>query len=250
MTLDLVLQRNVLQRNGAHQPVSFEVRRIINAGFTGRDRAAVQRHIQELRSHGVPCPERTPVLYPKLAHLITTADEIEVLGPGTSGEAEFVLLVETARVLVATGSDHTDRELEKTTIEKSKLVCPNVISTEVWDLADVREGWDDLVLRSHVTARGTRTLYQEGRLAGMLAPDDLISLVRNRLTGDLAGTAIYSGTLALRGGELICGERFEVELRDERRGRALRCDYRVTPVAWLSEYRARESTEGDVKWRS
>lgn len=230
MTLELLLQRD-----GKREPVSFAVRRIINAGFTGRDQAAVQRHIQELRSHGVPCPERTPVLYPKLAHLITTGADIEVLGPATSGEAEFVLLVGAERVLVAAGSDHTDRELEKTTIEKSKLVCPNVISTEVWDLADVREGWDDLVLRSHVTARGTRTLYQEGRLAGMLAPDGLIALVRSRMKGDLAGTAIYSGTLALLGGELIWGERFEVELRDERRGRALRCDYRVTPIAWIKE---------------
>lgn len=228
MTLDLTLQRN-----GTREPLRFEVRRIINAGFTGRDRAAVQRHIEELRSHGVPCPDRTPVLYPKPARLITTAAELEVLGPATSGEAEFVLLAGPDRVLVGAGSDHTDRDLEKTTIEKAKLVCPNVLSAEVWDLAEIREGWDDLLLRSYVTAGGKRTLYQEGRLAGMLTPADLLALVRDRMKGDLAGTAIYSGTLALLGGQLICGERFEVELQDERRGRALRCDYRLTPIAWL-----------------
>ncbi len=223
----------ILQRDGKREPVRFEVRRIVNAGFTGRDQAAVQRHIKELKAHGVPCPDQTPVLYPKLARLITTAAEIDVVGSGTSGEGEFVLLVEPNRILVAAGSDHTDRDLEKTTIEKSKLVCPNVLSPEVWDLVDARAGWDDLVLRSYATAGGKRTLYQEGRLAEMMTPDDLITLVRERTDGDLIGTAIYSGTLALLSGELICGERFEVELSDERRGRLLRCDYRVTPIAWI-----------------
>jgi hypothetical protein len=134
----------ILQREGRRAPVRFEVCRVINAGFTGRDQDAVRRHVEELRSHGVPCPDRTPALYPKFAPLITKAAEIEVLGPHTSGEAEFVLLVAPDRVFVGAGSDHTDRELEKTTIEKAKLLCPNVLSVEVWDLADVREGWDDL----------------------------------------------------------------------------------------------------------
>jgi hypothetical protein len=62
-----------------------------------------------------------------------------------------------------------------------------------------------------------------------MTPDDLLALVRDRTKGEVIGTVMYSGTLALLGGPLICGERFEVELRDERRGRALRCDYRVTP---------------------
>lgn len=227
-TLDLRLRQN-----GRTAPVRFEVRRIINAGFTGRDQAAVRRHIAELKAHGVPCPDRTPVLYPKMAHLLTAAPEIEVLGEETSGEAEFVLLPAPDRILVAAGSDHTDRGLERITIEKAKLVAQNVISTDVWDLADMRDVWDDLVLRSHVTAGGERTLYQQGRLAEMMAPDDLLALIRRRVDGELAGTVIYSGTLALLGGTLMCGERFEVELRDDRRGRALRCDYRVTPIRWM-----------------
>lgn len=228
MILDLTLHRG-----GQPEPVSFDVRRVIVAGFTGRDQDAVRAHLDELRRHGVPCPDRTPVLYQKFSHLLTTAGEIEVLGPDTSGEAEFVLLVGRDRVLVAAGSDHTDRELEKQTIEKSKLVCPGVLSREAWDLGDVRAGWDEIVLRSHQTAGGRRALYQEGRLAAMMSPDALLDLVQARVTGDLAGTAIYSGTLAALGGELICGERFEAELVDERRGRTLCCDYRVTPIAWV-----------------
>jgi len=219
-----------LQRDGKREPARFEVRRIINAGFTGRDQAAVQRHIQELKAHGVPCPDLTPVLYPKPPHLITTAAEIQVLGHGTSGEGEFVLLVGPDRILVAAGSDHTDRDLEKATIEKAKLVCPNVLSPEAWDLDELRKEWDEIVLRSYSTAEGERALYQEGRLAEMMTPDDLIALVRERTEGELAGTVIYSGTLALLGGHLVCGERFEVELVDERRDRRLRCEYRVVPL--------------------
>lgn len=222
-----------LSRDGRREPLRFEVRRLINAGFTGRDRAAVEAHLEELRHHGVPCPDRTPVLYPKMAGLLTTADEVEVIGPDTSGEAEFVLLLESGRVLVAAGSDHTDRELEKSTIEKAKVVCPNVLSSEVWDLADVRGTWDELALRSWVTAGGRRTLYQEGRLSQMMTPEDLIALVKERAGGG-PGTVIFSGTLALLGGKLICGERFEVELADERRGRALRCAYAVRPLGGVT----------------
>jgi len=223
----------VLRRDGAAEPVRFRVRRLINAGFTGRDQAAVRRHVEELRAHGVPCPERTPVLYPKPPHLVTTSGEIEVLGECTSGEGEFVLLVEADRVLVGCGSDHTDRDLETLTIEKAKLVCPNVLSPEVWALEDVREGWDALRLRSHVTAGGHRRLYQDGHLAELMTPDDLLALVRGRTVGDLAGSVIFSGTLPLLAGSVVAGERFEVELADERRGRGLRCAYRVTPLAWL-----------------
>jgi hypothetical protein len=222
-----------LERPAGRERVEFLVRRIVNAGFTGRDQAAVRRHVEELRAHGVPCPDRTPVLYPKPAHLITTAAEIEVLGPTTSGEAEFVLLVDGDRVFVAAGSDHTDRDLETVSIEKAKGVCPNVLSRQVWDLADLRDGWDDLVLRSYVTAAGRRTRYQEGRLAQLLRPEDLLALVRQRAPGDLDGTLVYSGTVELIGGQFVHGERFEVELRDERRARSLRCEYRVAPVAGL-----------------
>jgi hypothetical protein len=219
-----------LVRDGRREPVTYEVRRLVNAGFTGRDRAAVEAHLEELRHHGVPCPDEVPTLYPKMANLLTTGDEVEVIGPDTSGEAEFVLLIDRGRVLVACGSDHTDRELEKTTIEKAKVVCPSVLSREVWDLADVRPGWDDLLLRSWTTKDGRRTLYQEGRLAQMMTPEDLIALVKARGGAD-PGTAIFSGTFAVIGGTLICGERFEVELTDEKKGRALRCDYRVRPIA-------------------
>ncbi len=225
----------VLHAGGEVSPVSLDVRRLINAGYTGRDQAAVRHHIEELKAHGIPAPEGTPVLFPKPAGLLTQGPTIDVLGGTTSGEAEFVLLVAGGRVLVAAGSDHTDRELEKVSIEKAKMMCPNVISRDVWDLAEVRDGWDEIVLRGHATARGRRVLYQEARLAGMMTPEDLMALAKGRTDGDLEGLALFSGTVPMLGGELVFGERFEVELVDARRGRTLRCDYRITPLAYLKE---------------
>ena len=224
-----------LNAGGRSAPVSLDIRRLINAGYTGRDQAAVRHHIEELRAHGVPAPASTPTLCAKPASLITQDPTIEVLGGQTSGEAEFVLLISGGRVLVAAGSDHTDRKLEKVSIEKAKMMCPNVISHEAWDLAEVQHGWDDMVLRGHVTAGGRRVLYQEARLGQMMTPEDLLALAKSRTDGDLEGLALFSGTVAMLGGEMIFGERFEVELVDARRGRALRCDYRIAPLSYLKD---------------
>ncbi len=224
-----------LHAAGKVMPVSVEVWRLINAGYTGRDQAAVRHHIEELKAHGIPAPDSTPVLFPKPASLLTQGSIIEVLGGQTSGEAEFVLLVAGGRVLVAAGSDHTDRELEKVSIEKAKMMCPNVLSRELWDLAEVRDGWDEIVLRGYATARGRRVLYQEARLAGMMTPEDLMALAKDRTDGDLEGLALFSGTVPMLGSEMIFGDRFEVELVDARRGRTLRCDYRIAPLSFLKD---------------
>src|SRR5574341_1102958 len=134
-----------LHAGGRSAPVSLDIRRLINAGYTGRDQAAVRHHIEELKAHDIPAPASTPTMYAKPACLLTQGPTIEVLGGQTSGEAEFVLLISAERVLVAAGSDHTDRELEKVSIEKAKMMCPNVISRDAWDLAEVRDGWDEIV---------------------------------------------------------------------------------------------------------
>jgi hypothetical protein len=224
-----------LHARGDASPVAFEVRRLINAGYTGRNQEAVRHHIEELKAHGIPAPASTPAMYAKPAALLSQGPDIEVLGDRTSGEAEFVLLIGGGRVLVAAGSDHTDRELEKASIEKAKMVCPNVISRDVWDLAEVRDGWDEIMLRGYATAGGRRVLYQETRLAAMMAADDLMALARTRSDGDLEGLALFSGTVAMIGGDILCGDRFEVELEDGRRGRAIRCDYRIAPLRYLQD---------------
>ena len=94
----------------------FPVRRVVNAGYVGRDRAVVEAHIEEMRHLGIPAPTSVPVFFALTSDNVTTADEIEVIGPGTSGEVEYVLLLHEDEVFVGVGSDHTDRALEGASI--------------------------------------------------------------------------------------------------------------------------------------
>src|SRR5215218_6040179 len=112
---------------GSDQPLAFEARRLLIAGYTGRDQAAVARHVAELREHGIPAPARTPALYALAPDRLTTATPVAVVGSQTSGEAEFVLIVSRGVLYVGVGSDHTDRDLERLSVPRSKQVCPKPI---------------------------------------------------------------------------------------------------------------------------
>jgi len=68
----------------------FPIAELVIAGWTGRDEAALRKHIEELEAIGVKPPKTTPIFYRVAASLLTFADEIQVSGPDTSGEVEFV----------------------------------------------------------------------------------------------------------------------------------------------------------------
>ena len=89
-------------------PLIFTVRRMVNAGYVGRNREAVQAHIDEMLREGIPAPASVPMLFPMPVDNVTTAASIEVFGEQTSGEIEFVLLLAGDEMYVAVGSDHTD----------------------------------------------------------------------------------------------------------------------------------------------
>jgi hypothetical protein len=72
--------------------VMFDVEHLILAGWTGRDEAAVREHMAELAHYGVPPPSTFPLLYRVSASLVSQTDRLEVLGPHTSGEIEFVIV--------------------------------------------------------------------------------------------------------------------------------------------------------------
>src|SRR5262249_18271568 len=131
-------------------PLRFVVRRVVNAGYVGRDQAAVRAHIDELAREGIPPPRPVPDFFLVGADRLTTKDQIEVLGKETSGEVEYVLLLDQGEVYVGVGSDHTDRALEQHSLTRSKQICSNVLSSQVWRYRDVKDRWDDLLLQSWV----------------------------------------------------------------------------------------------------
>ena len=222
---------------GREEEIFFQIRRMVNAGYTGRNQEAVRHHIEELKKEGIPAPESTPTAYEVISKLVYFDPEIEVIGNKTSGEAEFVLLCSGQEVYVGVGSDHTDRELESVSIIKSKQVSPNVMAGRVWRLKDVRQGWDKMILRSWVvTDRGEKVLYQEAPLSIMMTPEDLMSFVKNK-TADkrLGGVVIYSGTIPLLLEKPNYNNYFEVELYNPYNGKKLNCAYKIHALNYLME---------------
>jgi hypothetical protein len=209
------------------QPAHVAVENAVIAGWTGRDAAAVEKHIKELEVLGVKRPATTPIFYRVAAARLTTESSIEVLGDRSSGEVEFVLLRTAGALWVGTGSDHTDREVEAYGVSVSKQMCEKPIAATFWRFDDVAAHWDRLILRSHALIGGERVLYQEGSVAAMRHPEDLIA--RYASSGLSDGTLMFCGTLAVHGG-LRPGSRFEFELEDPVRGRAIRHGYDVVSL--------------------
>jgi hypothetical protein len=194
----------------------FEPTQLIIAGWTGRDEAALRKHIRELEEIGVKPPKTTPIFYRVAASLFTYGDEIQVSGPDTSGEVEFVLM-QGKELRVAVGSDHTDRKAETIGVSLSKQLCAKPVSSESWRYDEVKPHWEKLVLRAWADG----ALYQEGPVSTMRSPEDLLQ--RHALK---PGWAMFGGTLAAKGG-IRPAERFAMELEDPVLERKLRHEYRV-----------------------
>jgi hypothetical protein len=200
---------------------------VILGGYSARDPEDRQRHIGELNAIGIEPPATVPAFWRVARHLVTTADEIEVQGTQTSGEAEFALIAAGRRTWVTVASDQTDRELERVSIPRSKQLCPKVLGTDVVPLADVRSVWDEIELSSDVSADGMTWIpYQRATLADLADPE---TLLRGSGLGDSPsdGTILLSGTVPLVDGVTRFLPHFRASLVVPNRGIALRIAYRV-----------------------
>ncbi len=235
---------------------------LILAGWTGRDRAAVEAHIAELAELGIAGPATTPIFYRVAAARLTRAECIQVAGGATSGEAEFVLVQNEGRLWVGAGSDQTDREIEAVGITVSKQLCDKPLAGALWPMAEVAGHWDRLVVRSWAVDEGRRVLYQEAELASILSPAELMAgysggqatlpgfvdgqtALAGLVDGQAALAGLVDGQTALADGTAMFGgtppaiggvrpaERFEFELDDPVLGRKLEHGYdiEVLPVA-------------------
>jgi len=204
--------------------VELDLRDVVLAGYTGRDQEAVQRHVEELAEHGVPAPRRVPAFYRVTPDLVAVTDRISVLGGETSGEGEFILFGVDGAQFVGVASDHTDRAVERDDVAKSKQLCRKVVGGRVWRLADIGPHWSHVMLRSY--ADGATRPYQEGPVASLLDPKEILRRVEARIGRDLEGVLVFSGTIPLAG-ELTYASRFRVELVDELHAMRLETEYTV-----------------------
>lgn len=212
-----------------HEPVP--IRQAVIAGWTGRDQAALEKHIRELEELGVARPATTPIFYRVAASRITTGTAIEAAGADSSGEVEFVLVRHGGKLYVGVGSDHTDRKVEAYNVTVSKQMCEKPVAPELWALDDVAAHWDQIVLRSWACEAGTKTLYQEGSVAAMRAPQELIALYAGA-AGLTDGTLMFCGTLAAKGG-IRPAPRFEFEIEDPVRGLRIGHGYDIAALPVL-----------------
>ena len=201
--------------------MAFLPAELVIAGWTGRDEAALKKHIRELEALGVKPPRTTPIFYRVSAALFTYANEIQVSGPDTSGEVEFVLLQTKDGLRVAVGSDHTDRKAETIGVTLSKQLCAKPVSAESWAYEEVQPHWSRLVLRSIIEEKGKRILYQEGTVDAMRSPEDLLGRYPLK-----ANQAMFCGTFAAKGG-IRPSTRFEMELEDPVLKRRLSHQYAI-----------------------
>lgn len=199
--------------------IDAPIHHLFVAGWTGRDPAAVQHHIDELAELGVAPPSTTPLFYRVSRSLLTQASEIDVLGTATSGEAEPLLLRLNGTLWLGLASDHTDRELEATSVAASKQACPKPCAAQLWPFASVQDHLDQLHLRSWIHENGDWVPYQDGPLAAILP---LTTLLDKSGLGD--NSAMLCGTLPALGG-VRAATQFRAELHDPVLNRTLTLAY-------------------------
>jgi hypothetical protein len=217
---------------GAVEKIDVEIGSLVIAGWTGRDVAALEHHIEELKALGVMPPSKVPIYYRVAAHLLTQAPHVQVLGGDSSGEVEPVLIAAAGRLWVTIGADHTDRKVESYGIAVSKQMCAKPIGTVAWRFEEVEPHWDRLMLRSFVTEAGKRVMYQEGPLARIREPRGLIG----GWTGNPRlpeGVAMFLGTMPAIGA-IRSSSTFEMELEDPVLQRKIMHAYHVESLPIVS----------------
>ena len=217
--------------------IAVDPRRLVVAGWTARDRAAVEHHIEELAVLGVPRPSSVPLYYRLSTSLLTQADAIEALGEHSSGEAEPVLVRHDGRWWLTVGSDHTDRAAEAYSVAASKQMCAKPVAAAAWLWDDVADRADALLLRSEVCENGRWTTYQEGSLASLTRLADLIA----GLPADVPvedGLVLFCGTLGAipdgQGKGVRPAAAMRIGIVDPATGRRLSHSYRVAALPMVA----------------
>jgi hypothetical protein len=200
--------------------------RVVIAGYTGRNAAAVAEHIAELAAVGIAPPASVPAFYEMDHRLLTTAPMIEVDGAFTSGEVEPVLVRHGGRYFLGVGSDHTDRDVERIDVAKSKAMCGKPLSSSVIALpADLDQlDWDAISLESYVDG----TLYQSGTLAALRTPADVLGrlIAVKGDVGEETDLVVFGGTLPLLNGTFLAGKSFSCSMTI-RPGTVLDLEYHI-----------------------
>lgn len=206
---------------------------LILAGWTGRDQADVQHHIDELAALGIPGPSRTPIYYRTSVDHVSQTERLQVLGPDTSGEIEYVLLSFPDGLWFTVGSDQTDRKAETMGIALSKQLAGKVFAREAWRLDEHLPHWDALRLTAHATIDGKKVVYQDTAMSAIRPPLQLIELYTGGKKTLPVGTIMMSGTPPAIGG-IRPAARFDMTLADPASGASISHGYEINVLPVVS----------------
>jgi uncharacterized protein DUF2848 len=213
------------------EPRTISLQQVVIAGWTGRDTAALNRHIAELQKLGVKPPTKVPCFFRASVNVVSTQTDLQYVGEDGTGEIEFFVVSQADGLWVGVGSEHTDRKVESYSIPVSKQLCQKAVAPELWRYEEVKDHWDKLILRAHILEKGRRTLYQEGPLSDIRRPDELISTYTGGSPQLQPGTLMFGGTFSALGGVRPAPE-FHMELEDPVRRRKITHHYRIHSIPW------------------
>jgi hypothetical protein len=215
-----------IDAGAASRSVDVEFTNLVVAGWAGRDLAAIEHHIEELAAIGVARPSAIPLYYRVAAGLIDQSERVQMVGDASSGEVEVFIFTLDGELHLAVASDHTDRKLEAHSVALSKQLCAKPLGHTAWRFRDVVDHWDDLVIRSHIQENGRQVLYQDGPLAKLRNPIDLVTGYTGGSPLLPDGTGMLCGTVGAIGG-IRPSPSFVMELDDPHTGRSLRHGYEI-----------------------
>lgn len=208
--------------------ITLAISKVVVAGWTGRDMEAVQHHIDELAELGISPPSQVPLYYRVSNALLTQSPTIEVLGEGSSGEVEPLLVRSNGKTYFGLASDHTDRDLEEHSVAASKQACAKPVCAELWDFDHIKDYLDDLTLKCWIEEEGREVLYQEGQLSGIRPLAELCDGA-----GFDDGTAMLCGTFAAIGG-VRPAKAYRMALSDPTNGKTMTLSYDVSTLPIIS----------------
>ena len=163
---------NILPDGGI---VSLEEFELVIAGFTGKDVEKSKEHLRELEAQGIQTPSKIPVFYRAPMALATQNHWISVSNQMTSGEIEPVLVLSKGEYYISAGSDHTDRNMEKEDIARSKVACSKPLSSQAIPLKLAIEEWENSELSSEVKSGSEWVLYQSGKTVDIRDPMEIFA---------------------------------------------------------------------------
>lgn len=220
------MKYNLITKQGATEK-EFNLEKLIVVGFAGKDIEKTMEHIQELEAEGIKCPKTVPVVYQCSKEILTNSHTIDVIADKTSGEVEYLILVDNGKYYIGIGSDHTDRALEAVSIHKSKQLCLKPYAKDFWDYDEIKDHFEEIKLISSQIVAGKEIEYQAGKTSDLLPLDRIIAEIEKEMTID--NSLIYTGTVPLKDGFKF-GSKFSCKLVDEKLNRTLTLSYDISVI--------------------